>query len=310
MALFLELLGKKGILVAPCGLLNLNKPPGMTSRRAVDIVQRLGPRIKAGHAGTLDPLASGVLVVCVGAATRLIDYLQRMSKCYEAAFLLGRQSPTEDVDGPVTELPSPPVPSLDAVIAAAGRLTGAIEQRPPAFSALKVQGRRAYDLARKGQRPDLAPRTVMVYRLDVVAYAYPELQVRVECGSGTYVRALGRDLAASLETAAVMSRLVRTAVGSFRLEEAVSPEALSAETWIGHLLPPVRAVESLPRVELTPIELQHIRAGRTIPRRADGPEGSEIAAVDAAGRLAAILVPRGPGAWGPVRNFPIEEPMP
>jgi len=282
----------------------------MTSRQIVDIVQRLGPRLKAGHAGTLDPLASGVLVVCVGAATRLIEYVRRMPKCYEATFLLGRQSPTEDVDGPVTELPHPPTPSLDAIVAAAARLTGAIQQRPPAFSALKVQGRRAYDLARKGQRLDLPPRTVMVYRLDVAAYAYPELRLRVECGSGTYVRSLGRDLAASLGTAAVMARLVRTAIGSFRLEEAVSPEALSADTWTGHLLPLLRAVESLPRVELTPVELQHVRSGRTIPRRVDGPEGGEVAAVDGAGRLAAILVPRGPGTWGPARNFPIEEQMP
>lgn len=296
--------------MARCGLLNLNKPPGMTSRQVVDVVQRLGRRLKAGHAGTLDPIASGVLVVCVGAATRLIEYVRRTPKCYDATFLLGRQSPTEDTDGPVTELPSPPIPSSDAILAAAARLTGAIQQRPPDFSAVKVQGRRAYDLARKGQRLDLPPRTVVIHRLEVGAYAYPELRVQIECGSGTYVRSLGRDLAASLGTAAVMARLVRTAIGSFRLEEAVSPETLSADTWTGHLLPLLRAVESLPRVELTPDELQHVRSGRSIPRRAGGPEEGEVAAVDGAGRLAAILVPRGPGAWGPARNFPIEEQIP
>jgi tRNA U55 pseudouridine synthase TruB len=107
-----------------------------------------------------------------------------------------------------------------------------------------------------------------------------------------------------------MARLVRTAIGSFRIEEAVSPETLTPETWTAHLLLLLRAVESLPRVELTPGELQQVRSGRTIPRRADGPEGGEVAAVDGAGRLAAILVPRGPGAWGPVRNLPLEEQMP
>ena len=123
----------------------------MTSRDAVDCVQRLVRPLKAGHAGTLDPLASGVLVVCVGAATRLIEYVQRMTKQYTGAFLLGRRSPTEDIEGAVTELDSPPIPTLDQLTAAAAALTGTIQQRPPAFSAIKVAGRRAYDLARQGQ---------------------------------------------------------------------------------------------------------------------------------------------------------------
>ncbi len=150
-----------------CGLLNLNKSSGMTSRRAVDIVQRLVRPAKAGHAGTLDPLASGVLVVCVGAATRLIEYVQQMPKHYTGTFLLGRHSPTEDIEGEVTLLDNPPVPSLDAILAAACTLTGTIQQRPPDFSALKVQGRRAYDLARRGETVDLQPRTIVVHSIAV-----------------------------------------------------------------------------------------------------------------------------------------------
>src|SRR5690606_6420881 len=138
------------------GLLNINKPVGQTSRWVVDRVQRLVRPAKAGHAGTLDPLASGVLVVCVGQATRLIDHVQQMPKRYRAEFLLGRTSDTEDTQGEVVELVDPPIPTHDAIIAAASQFVGEIMQRPPAYSALKVDGKRAYALARKGQAVELA----------------------------------------------------------------------------------------------------------------------------------------------------------
>lgn len=290
------------------GLLNVNKPGGMTSRDVVNRVQRLGRRLKAGHAGTLDPLASGVLIVCIGAATRLIEYVQRMPKRYRATFLLGRESPTEDVDGPVTELQNAPVPTLDQLHAAALALTGEIRQKPPAFSALKVAGRRAYDLARAGIPVDLQPRPVTVYRFDVVDYRYPELRLEVECGSGTYVRSLGRDLAASLGTAAVMSQLTRTAIGSFTIEEAVALDALAPDHWTDRLLPPLRAVESLARVTLADAEVARVRSGQPIAVRPPEEHDAEIAAVSDAGRLVAILVPRGPGLWGPACNLPPNDP--
>ena len=292
----------------PLGLLNLNKPAGMTSRRLVDGVQKLGPRLKAGHAGTLDPLASGVLVVCVGAATRLIPYVQAMPKRYRATFLLGRQSPTEDVDGPVTELVDPPIPSLDAISQAARGLTGEILQRPPEFSALKVKGRRAYDLARAGKPVDLKPRPVTVYRLEVEAYQYPELRLAVECGSGTYVRSHGRVLAASLGTAAVMSQLVRLAIGTFTIEDAASLESLDRENWTDRLLPPLRAVETLPRVVLTASEIGRLQSGQPIARQVPDQDAKGLAGVCVDGRLVAILVCRGPGLWGPVCNLPIDAP--
>jgi len=287
----------------PYGLLNVNKPAGMTSRRVVDCVLKLARKLKAGHAGTLDPLASGVLVVCVGAATRLIPYVQAMPKRYRATFLLGRQSPTEDVDGPVTALVDPPIPSLDAISKAASGLTGEILQRPPQFSALKVEGRRAYDLARTGKPVDLKPRPVTVYRVDIEAYEYPELRLAVECGSGTYVRSLGRDLAASLGTAAVMSQLVRLAIGSFTIEEAVPLESLRPDNWLDRLLPPLRAVEMLPHVILADSEIARVQAGQSIAKETP-PDQEEMAALSRDGRLVAILAPRGPGLWGPACNLP------
>ena len=291
----------------PHGLLNLEKPCGVTSRRVVDLVQRLARPAKVGHAGTLDPLASGVLVVCVGAATRLIEYVQRAPKRYAATFLLGRQSPTEDVDGEVTELVDPPVPSLDDILRAAGGLTGAIQQRPPAFSALKVAGQRAYDLARQGRHVELEPRTVTIHRLAVASYDYPELKLEIECGAGTYVRSLGRDLALSLDTAAVMSALVRTAIGEFRLDAALGPHELTKANWTAYLLPPIAAVGSMPRLDLSADQIREIRLGQAIPAPAGtAPPCGDVAGVDRAGRLVAILARRGSGHLGPVRNIPTE----
>jgi len=285
--------------MTPCGFLNIDKPSGLTSRDVVNRVQRLSRRLKAGHAGTLDPLASGVLVVGVGAATRLVRYVQAMRKQYRATFLLGRESPTEDVEGPVTPWPDPPVPSLDQLRAAAASLVGEIRQRPPLYSALKVQGRRAYDLARAGEAFDLQPRTVTIYQMEIQRYEYPELDLWVECSSGTYVRSLGRDLAASLGTAAVMARLTRIAVGSFRLEDATPLDRLDPTRWPDFLTPPLRAVEDLPRLPLTREEVRRLQFGQAIAREVPGLAG-EVAGIGPDGQLAAILSPRGNGRWGAV----------
>ncbi len=288
----------------PYGFLNLHKPSGMTSRQVVNVVQRLIRRTKVGHAGTLDPLAGGVLVVSLGPATRLIEYVQRMPKCYTGTFLLGRHSPTEDVEGKVTELEDPPVPTRERMIAATKQFTGEIEQRPPIFSALKVAGRRAYRMARRGEKVELKPRPVTIRQLRVVAYDYPALTLEIECGSGTYIRSLGRDLAESLGTAAVMSALVRTSIGQFPLEEAVYPSRVTRDNWTDLLLPPLRAVESLPRIELSAEEVVEIGHGRNISRPGISSETGEFAATDSAGQLVAILVSRRAGELGPVKNFP------
>lgn len=287
------------------GFLNIDKPAGMTSRDAVDCVQRLVEPIKAGHAGTLDPLATGVLVVAVGPATRLIDFVQQMPKQYRATFLFGRSSTTEDIEGDVTLEPEARVPTREEIAAAAARLTGEILQRPPAFSALKVAGRRAYELARRGQTPVLAPRPVTIYRFDLLRYEYPELQVDIRCGTGTYVRSLGRDLAISLGTTAVMSALVRTAVGTFRLEDAKRLDQLTLQNFFDWLLPVGRAVEHLPRYNLSATETIAVRHGRYIA--VEGLDGnSPYAAFDPQGELVAILAARGPGLMGPERVLPAE----
>ena len=290
--------------MAEYGILNLNKPPGVTSRDLVNRIQRLARPAKVGHAGTLDPLATGVLVVCVGAATRLIEYVQRMPKGYTGTFLLGRTSETEDVDGQVTQLDDPPIPTREQLVTASAALVGRIEQRPPIYSALKVGGRRAYALARKGHAVELKPRPVTVHRLEVKAYDYPELTLDVECGSGTYIRSIGRDLAESLGTAAVMSGLVRTKIGRFVIEESLDPQHLTQQNWANRLLPASQAVGCLPCLELSAEEIAEIRHGRLISKVAEEGSAEEFAAVDGSGRLVAVLTRRGPGLLGPLRNLP------
>lgn len=291
------------------GLIVLNKPQGITSRQAVDVVKRLVRPAKTGHAGTLDPLATGVLVVCIGAATRLIEYVQRMPKRYRATFLLGQSSPTEDIEGEITFHPEAPQPPLAEIHRAASGLTGEIMQRPPAFSAIKVQGRRAYDLARAGHDVDLQPRPVTIYRLDVLHYDYPELSVEIECSSGTYVRSLGRDLGESLGSHAAMSSLVRLAIGDFRVEEACLPEELTKENLAARLLPPERAVALLPAVRFSATEASRIARGLSVIRAKDQEVGvgtpEEHAAFDAEGRLIGIAARLPDGAWRAVRNLPM-----
>ena len=287
-----------------CGVINVSKPSGITSRAVVDRVQRLVRPAKAGHAGTLDPLANGVLVVCVGAATRLIEYVQRMPKRYTGTFLLGRHSTTEDIEGEVTELADPRQPARDELQAAAERLVGTISQRPPQFSALKVAGRRAYDLARRGEKVELAPRDVHIYQCQLVEYEYPRLVLEIACGGGTYVRSLGRDLAESVGSCAVMSALVRTAIGHFKLADAWALDRLDPAALGQALLPPAEAVRGLAPLVLSPDEAARIARGQTIAAPASQPV-EEFAAFDEQGRLVSILRRRDDGSLGPLRNLPV-----
>ena len=284
------------------GFLNLYKPSGMTSRKVVDAVERLVRPAKVGHAGTLDPLAEGVLVVGVGQATRLLSYVQRMPKHYVGTFLLGRRSETEDVEGTVFELPAAPRPTEEAIKEDLREFHGGYEQTPPAYSALKVSGRRAYQLARQKREVTLAPRRVAIYGLAVQEYAYPKLVLEIECGGGTYVRTLGRDVARRLGTDAVMSALVRRAVGHFRAEDACGIEKLSRQSITALLRPLADAVGALPRLELSSEDVEELRHGRRI-ERGQPPGEEEFAGFAADGRLVSILGVGPEGRLRPTRNF-------
>lgn len=285
------------------GLLNLDKPRGMTSRDAVNRVQRLARRVKMGHAGTLDPLAEGVLVLCLGQATRLIPHVQRMPKTYLGCFQLGLRSDTEDVDGRVEEVRDAPRVSREQLEQVLPRFMGRISQVPPAYSALKVGGRRAHELAREGRRVELAARTIHIHALRLLKFDYPYFSLHIRCGSGTYVRSLGRDVARAVGSEAVMTALERTAIGPFQRADAGRLDDLSAENLADHLLPARLAVADLPQVDLRGEEIERLRRGQPIERSL-AESAPEIAGLDEGGRLVALLAPGArPGVWRPVRNF-------
>lgn len=282
------------------GVIPVDKPPAVTSRRVVDAVARALGMAAVGHAGTLDPLAEGVVVVCVGHATRLVDYVHALPKHYAATFLLGRSSPSDDFETPIEEEPAPRMPTRDEVEAALPAFHGDILQRPCTYSAVHVDGKRAYRLARRGRPVELAAKPVRIERLEITAYDWPRLAVEIVCSSGTFVRALGRDLATELGTRGVMESLVRTAVGPFTRAVSLPLAAVTSESARAALLPPVAAVPLLPRITLAGDLLDRAVRGALVPCDA---AAAAVAATDEAGDLVGILRPHESGGWRLRPNF-------
>lgn len=269
------------------GFFNICKPSGPTSHDIVAWVRKRLPRgVKVGHAGTLDPFAEGVLVLCVGGATRLAQYVQEGEKRYRAQFTLGAASTTEDPEGTIVPTQPPPAaPPLETVEAAMKNFIGTIRQRPPAHSAVFVEGQRAYHRARRGEVVELPPRDITIHSIDLLRYEYPRLELDIRCESGTYIRALARDLGNALGTGGYCSALCRTAVGPFRIEEALAPDALVMEQ---HLLSPLLGLAALPRLVVDAPAAARVAIGRAVLLDAPSATTGEIAVVDAGGNLLAI----------------------
>ena len=218
------------------GIINLDKPAGLTSARAVSRIKRLlDGKVKVGHAGTLDPFATGVLLVLVGKATKACEQFMGCSKTYEAVIRFGATTPTDDPD-------SEPIPWPDAQPVAVNTIrdtlpyfTGDVLQQPPAFSALKVEGRRAYALARAGRAPKLSARRVRIDSIQLFSYDWPLLRLGIRCGRGTYIRALARDLGQRLNVGGYLTALRRTSIGPFDVSSARSLDQIAAEGVIAHL---------------------------------------------------------------------------
>jgi len=264
----------------------VDKPAGVSSRHVVDVVGRALRTKSVGHAGTLDPLAAGVVVVCVGHATKLVDYLHELPKWYSSAFLLGRSSPSDDFETPIEVEESPVVPTLGEVERALAGFRGEILQRPCDYSAVHVDGKRAYRLARKGREIVLEPKRVRIDRLEITAYEWPRLSLDVVCSSGTFIRAIGRDLAEALGTKAVMESLVRTAVGPFSQALSLPLDAVTPETARAALLPSAAAVAHLESVTLAEDQLALAVRGGLIDVGSPAPA---LAAIDSAGEFVGIL---------------------
>lgn len=259
---------RKGQAVS--GWLILDKPEGMTSTKAVGRVRWLFNAAKAGHAGTLDPLATGILPIALGEATKTVPFVVEGTKAYRFTVRFGAETDTDDAEGTVLET-SERCPTLEDIEAALPQFTGEISQVPPRYSALKVEGARAYDLARDEEAFELAPRLVTIDRLELVAQPDSDTCVlEAECGKGTYVRALARDLGRVLHCFGHVSALRRTRVGAFTEAEAIPLEqveeaaAESQETLMGLLRPVETALQELPALSLSASDAARLRQGRPV----------------------------------------------
>ncbi len=289
------------------GLLNVNKPPGPTSHDIVAAVRRGTGERRVGHAGTLDPQAEGVLVLALGQATRLVEYLTASSKEYLAQITLGITTDTCDASGTVlTRKPLPAGLDRARVLAALERFRGEIDQVPPIYSAIKINGRSAHYRARAGEDIRLESRRVLIEHLVLQDFNPPHLQVAVRCSPGTYIRSLARDLGETLGCGAHLSALRRTASGGFRLEDATDWGRLTAAfldgSWRGCLLPADLALDGTPKVLLDEVGSKRVLNGQSVSMaeahdglaRAYGPDG----------RFVAVLFgdPEH-GTWRPVKVF-------
>lgn len=245
---------------AMTGFLVLDKPKGVTSHGVVSKVRKLvWKRCKVGHTGTLDPLATGVLILAIGKATRLSKYLLKWDKVYVVKGRFGLSSPTYDVDGELSPVKCREV-SKEEFLSVLPKFTGKVEQVPPSYSAVRIGGKRAYQLAREGKKVELPSRTVEIYSLELLSFSYPEFELKVHCSSGTYIRSLIHDIGSSLGCSAVVVELCRTCVGKICEEQAVPLEELEKEG-IKPFLKPPQEVLGFPVLKLTEKEERLFRNG-------------------------------------------------
>lgn len=287
------------------GILMVDKPQGLTSHDVVGVVRRAAKTGKVGHAGTLDPMATGVLVVAIGGATRTLEYLTAHDKRYTATVRLGQNTTTYDAEGEVTFAYEGELPDFSAIENAVASQRGTIQQIPPIFSAIKQDGEPLYAKARRGEAVEVPAREVTIHQLDILEWSPPDLKIDVRCSKGTYIRSIAYDIGAALGVGGHLTALRRTASGAFTEAQAHSLEAIRTATpemvaeW---LLPLGSGLEGLPPLIVTPSEIVALRQGKNLP----SDEGQGIArALDDAGRLVAIVEWRDGRGWKPEKVFHI-----
>ena len=287
------------------GFLNIDKPLGLTSHDVVGRVRRIFGLRRVGHAGTLDPLATGVLVVCVGTATRLSEYAMSSSKSYRATVQLGAVTTTYDAEGEVTETYDTSTITQEAIEAVLPRFTGAIQQLPPMYSAVKQGGKKLYELAREGKSVERKPRNVQIDALVATEFD-PEtarFTLDVTCGSGTYIRSLAYDIGDALGVGAHLAGLVRTRSGNFHVDDALDLEALAAaENPLESLIPTRDALTDYPTLMLTASQLEDIQHGRRIDGADDTQDESVAFAFSEDGEFIAVVQAVN-GRWKPRKVF-------
>jgi tRNA pseudouridine55 synthase len=288
------------------GVLVVDKPIGLTSHDVVQIIRRGTGIRRAGHTGTLDPRASGVLVVLIGPAVRLSEYVSASDKRYQATIRLGSSTDTYDAEGVVTESAAWENITEEQFNEVLQKFVGEIEQVPPPYSAVKVKGKHAYDMAREGEEVDLEPRTIHVYSLEILEWAPPEVVIDVYCSSGTYVRSLANDLGKELGCGAHLIGLRRTKSGRFTLRDAIPlrklQESFETGSWYRNLIPAAEALADWPMVELDADQVELVRHGHRVP--ADEGAKGWARGVSEQGDLVALLeVDEETHEWQPRKVF-------
>ncbi len=295
------------------GILNIDKPKGLTSHDVVARIRKLSGQRKVGHTGTLDPMATGVLIVCLGQATRLIEYLQKGKKQYRAVIRFGITTDTLDVEGNITtqnDASGLTSSTLEKILPA---FQGEIDQIPPIFSAIKQDGQPLYKLARAGKNVYIKPRRVTIDTLDWVEWQHPDLTIDVSCSTGTYIRSLARDLGEAAGPGAHLIGLTRTVNSDWPVSEAVALETLERlaiaekDAWKQYLYPIDLAVAHLPQVKLSPDDVTRIQQGQRINLSIDQVDQTEylLSAYTLDGTFLAILtrVESDDTLWQPKKVF-------
>ncbi len=288
------------------GILNINKDRGITSHDVVACIRRITGQRKVGHAGTLDPMATGVLLICLGKATRVAEYLMASDKVYHARIRLGITTDTYDVEGKITGQAEIDDVTRAQVEHELELLTGISEQVPPMYSAVKRGGTPLYRLARRGETVTRRPRTIEIKSLDILTWSLPELQLAIHCSKGTYVRSLAHDLGQRLGCGAHLSGLVRVASGQFRIQEAATVETVEqaiAQGQLDRLLLPLDiALQTFPAVTVDPATVKSIIFGQRV-QLAEEPASQMCRAYTKDGKLVALLKHIGAGLWQPQKVF-------
>lgn len=300
------------------GIFNVDKPPGITSMDVVRQIKRLSSQRHVGHAGTLDPVATGVLPVCLGQATRLMQFIVNTSKEYLATVHMGVSTDTYDSLGEVTHRQDISDITVEMIEAALAPSRGVFEQTPPAFSALKMQGRRLYALARDGVAVQAPPRTVEVLKLELVEWQPPQAMLSVECSRGFYVRSLAHDLGQALGCGAHLSELRRLRTGPFSTDDAIPLEAvktsLENDAWEQLLLPPDFVVLHLPAVQMDSWEARQVKHGQAVPLSPGTHYASHLQQARGYSRdgvfVALMRFDRAAAVWQPFKVFDMDGPSP
>jgi len=246
------------------GLLNINKPPDMTSHAVVEVIRQETGLKRVGHTGTLDPFAVGVLIICLNRATRLAEYIKNERKTYNAKIRLGAVTNTYDRTGIKKLIKVKRKPTLEELKKVLRGFIGPQKQLPPIYSARKVKGKKLYEYARLGEEAERKPAKITIFDIKLLEYKYPYLRLKVACSTGTYIRSLGYDIGMELKTGAYVASLVRTRVGNFVIKDSIPLREINKENWTKLLLPSYLAVESLLQVTLDSVQIDQLKRGLAV----------------------------------------------